>query len=116
MQLCLALAGLALQFPDWQETAVQSVIDRFGQTPATVPTLLEFLTVLPEEITGNTKIPLTVSIDYGSSGYEFLTALYHTKPEEYKDGVAKLLTDNAKSVINLLTVYITAPGMWWIYA
>lgn len=61
VQLSLALAGLALQFPDWQETAVQSMIDKFGQNPATVPTLLEFLTVLPEEITSNTKIPVTVS-------------------------------------------------------
>lgn len=64
VQLSLALAGLALQFPDWQDSAVQSVIDRFGQNPATVPTLLEFLAVLPEEISGNSKIPVTVSSAY----------------------------------------------------
>lgn len=72
VQLCLALAGLALQHSDWQDIAVQSVIDRFGQIPTTVPTLLEFLTVLPEEITGNTKIPVTVGAVYASFAHQLL--------------------------------------------
>lgn len=61
VQLCLALSAFALQFPGWQSTAVQSIIDKLGHNPATVPTLLEFLTVLPEEVNGNSKIPVTVS-------------------------------------------------------
>jgi transportin-3 len=61
VQLCLALSGLALQFPGWDH-AVQQMIDSFGRNPAMVPTLLQFLTVLPEEVTSNTKIPVTVCI------------------------------------------------------
>ena len=60
-QLCLALSGLALQFPEWQDTAVQSMIDKLGQNPTTVSILLEFLTVLPEEIDSNSRIPVSVS-------------------------------------------------------
>lgn len=59
VQLCLALSGLALQLPAWANP-VQDMIDTFGRNPATVPTLLQFLTVLPEELTGNTRIPVTV--------------------------------------------------------
>lgn len=59
VQLCLAIAGLALQFPSWTN-AVQTMIDSFGRNPATVPTLLQFLTILPEELNNNHKIPITV--------------------------------------------------------
>lgn len=47
-QLCLALADLALQLPDWP-TVVTDMMERFGRTPATVPTLLGFLTVFAQE-------------------------------------------------------------------
>lgn len=59
IQLSLAIAGLALQLPTWSD-AVPSLISKFGRNPAAVPVLLQFLTLLPEEITGNTKIPITV--------------------------------------------------------
>jgi Exportin 1-like protein len=59
-QLCLALAGLALQAPQW-ENVVQNMYDMFGRDPATVTVLLEFLTVFPEELSGNSKIPVSVS-------------------------------------------------------
>lgn len=59
VQLCLALSGLALQVPAW-ENPVQDMIESFGRNPASVPALLQFLTVLPEELTGNTRIPVTV--------------------------------------------------------
>ena len=58
-QLCLAVSGLALQLPQW-DNAVQTMIDSFGRNPATVPVLLQFLTVLPEELVTNTRIPITV--------------------------------------------------------
>ena len=61
VQLCLAISGLALQYPDWKN-AVPQMIDSFGRIPAMVPTLLQFLTVLPEEISSNTRIPVTVSV------------------------------------------------------
>lgn len=60
IQLSLALSSLALQYPGWQN-AIESIIDKFGGNPAAVSALLEFMTVLPEEITGNTKIPISVS-------------------------------------------------------
>ncbi|KIK28382.1 hypothetical protein PISMIDRAFT_580037 [Pisolithus microcarpus 441] len=58
-QLCLAIAGLALQLPAW-DNAVQTMIETFGTNPATVPVLLQFLKVLPEEMTSNTRIPVTI--------------------------------------------------------
>lgn len=60
VQLCLAISGLALQLPAWGNP-VQDLIDSFGRNPALVPALLLFLTILPEELTGNSKIPITVS-------------------------------------------------------
>ncbi|CDO73497.1 hypothetical protein BN946_scf185013.g132 [Trametes cinnabarina] len=89
LQLCLALAGLALQLPAWEDP-VQDMIDAFGRNPATVPALLLFLTVLPEEVTTNTKIPLT--------------------DDEYKERASKLLTANANKVTDLLAMYLQAPG------
>ncbi len=59
LQLCLALSGLALQLPTWTN-AVEGLIDSYGQNPSMVPVLLQFLTVLPEELYSNTKIPVTV--------------------------------------------------------
>jgi transportin-3 len=59
VQLCLAISGLALQLPAW-DTPVQSMIEAYGRNPGTVPALLQFLTVFPEELTMNTRIPMTV--------------------------------------------------------
>lgn len=60
VQLCLALSGLALQLPSWGN-CIQDMTEHFGRNPASVPALLQFLTVLPEEINGNFRIPITVS-------------------------------------------------------
>ncbi|KAI0936668.1 hypothetical protein AcV5_004749 [Taiwanofungus camphoratus] len=90
IQLCLAISGLALQLPAWEDP-VQNMIDQFGRNPATVPVLLEFLTVLPEELNSNTKIPVT--------------------DEEYKERASKLLTANASKVVDLLSMYMQATGV-----
>ncbi|KAH9944146.1 ARM repeat-containing protein [Epithele typhae] len=90
VQLCLAISALALQLPAWQDP-VQSMIESFGRNPATVPALLQFLTVLPEEVTTNTKIPIT--------------------DEDYKERAAQLLTMNAPKVTDLLAMYLQAPGV-----
>jgi len=58
VQLCLSLADLALQLPQWP-TVVADLIEKFGKDPQTVPILLEFLTVFPQEIIGNSKIKIT---------------------------------------------------------
>ncbi|KAF9229185.1 ARM repeat-containing protein [Gyrodon lividus] len=89
-QLCLAISGLALQLPQW-DNAVQAMIETFGTNPATVPVLLQFLTVLPEELASNTRIPVT--------------------DDEYRDRSAKLLTANANQVLDLLSIYIQASGV-----
>ncbi|KAI6008265.1 armadillo-type protein [Pisolithus orientalis] len=89
-QLCLALAGLALQLPAW-DNAVQTMIETFGPNPATVPVLLQFLKVLPEELTSNTRIPVT--------------------DDEYRDRSAKILTVNSRRVIDLLSMYNNASGV-----
>ena len=49
VQVCLALAGLALQLPEWQNP-VGDIIQQFGTDAAKVPALLQFLTILPEEM------------------------------------------------------------------
>jgi transportin-3 len=60
IQICLSLAGLALQMPDWDDP-VAEIIQALGHNPQLVPSLLQFLTVLPEEVTSNSRIPLSVS-------------------------------------------------------
>ncbi|KDR84886.1 hypothetical protein GALMADRAFT_53692 [Galerina marginata CBS 339.88] len=90
VQLSLAVAGLALQFPAW-ENPVQTLIDSFGRNPATVGTLLEFLTLLPEEVSGNTRIPIS--------------------DNEYRLRSTQLLTTNAQRVLELLSMYINASGV-----
>ncbi|KDQ63496.1 hypothetical protein JAAARDRAFT_169378 [Jaapia argillacea MUCL 33604] len=90
IQICLALSGLALQFPSWSNP-VQSMIDVFGKNPPTVPALLHFLAILPEELTTNTKIPVT--------------------DDEYRERANNILTVNAEQVLDLLSMYIQAPGV-----
>ncbi|RDB28567.1 Uncharacterized protein C11G11.07 [Hypsizygus marmoreus] len=90
VQLCLSLAGLALQMPSWSD-AVQTMIASFGRNPVTVPTLLQFLTLLPEELNSNTKIPVT--------------------DDEYRERSAALLTANSKQILELLSMYIQAAGV-----
>ncbi|KAI0053348.1 ARM repeat-containing protein [Auriscalpium vulgare] len=90
VQLCLALSGLALQMPTWSG-AVEGLIESYGQDASMVPVLLQFLTLLPEELTGNTKIPVT--------------------DQDYKERAELLLTANASRVLDILSIYIRAPGV-----
>jgi transportin-3 len=106
VQLCLAISGLALQLPAW-DSAVQSMIDSFGRNPATVPTLLQFLTLLPEELNGNTRIPVTVCRFPYPLVLQLLTK---QQDDEYRDRSANLLTANAKQVLDILSMYIQATG------
>lgn len=57
--LCLALSGLALQAPLFD--IIDVMVKTFGQDPEGVRVLLEFLTVFPEELADNTRIPVPVS-------------------------------------------------------
>jgi transportin-3 len=58
-QLCLSLADLLLQIPEWTN-AVQGMIEQFGRSPEAVPALLEFLTVLPQENNDHRRLDITV--------------------------------------------------------
>lgn len=48
-QLCLTLADLAVQMPQWKEV-VSELSQRLSTTVETLPIILEILTVLPEEV------------------------------------------------------------------
>lgn len=106
VQLCLALSGLALQLPQWKD-CVKDMIELFGRNPDTVPLLLQFLTVLPDEINSNTRIPITVSL--------LLIHIANTtnagaQDDDYRQRSSELLTANSQKVLELLTMYIQAHG------
>ncbi|KAF9044615.1 ARM repeat-containing protein [Hymenopellis radicata] len=90
VQLCLALIGLALQYPEWQNP-VQQIVETFGKNPTTVPVLLQFLTLLPEELSSATRYPLTDDDLFTKS--------------------SSLLTANSQQVVGLLAMYLQAPGV-----
>ncbi|PWN54005.1 ARM repeat-containing protein [Violaceomyces palustris] len=91
-QISLALSGLALQMTEEHWPAViPGMIQKFGSDPATVATLLEFLTVLPEEVTTNHRIPIDI--------------------DSYNNRVQSLLSEHAGEVLKALAVYIQAPGI-----
>lgn len=108
VQLCLALSCFALQVQQWDKP-VQDMIERFGKDPATVPVLLEFLKVLPEEIMDSHRVPITVRRWIQRSPTSSTHALYQN--DFYKERSAQLLTANATPVLELLTMYIQAEGM-----
>jgi transportin-3 len=59
LQLCVCLANLAIQMTEWKDV-LPDVVNAFGTDPATLPCVLDFLRVLPEEVTHGRKIALTV--------------------------------------------------------
>jgi len=58
-QLSVCLADLAIQMTEWKGV-VQDVMATLGSDPESIPCALEFLHVLPEEVTEGRKINLTV--------------------------------------------------------
>ncbi|SNX83219.1 related to MTR10 - involved in nuclear protein import [Melanopsichium pennsylvanicum] len=91
-QLSLALSGLAIQLDesDWP-TVIPGMIERLGSSPETVPVLLEFLTVLPEEVITNHRIPID---------NDFYNARCHF-----------LLSAAAPEILKLLAMYVQASGL-----
>lgn len=59
LQLCVCLANLAIQMTEWKDV-LKDVVNSLGTDPATLPCVLDFLRVLPEEVTHGRKIALTV--------------------------------------------------------
>ncbi|KAI5452636.1 Nuclear import receptor [Naganishia albida] len=88
-QLCLALADLAYQLPEWKDV-IAGMVDTFGQRVESVEMLLEFLKVLVEEA-GNPRIPLNSA--------------------EAADRSSELLSSQREKVLGLLEMYLSAQGV-----
>ena len=83
-QLCVALANLAIQMIEWKDV-LQTVVQTLGSDQKSIACVLEFLHVLPEEVTEGRKINLT--------------------EDELTARTTELLEDNAQQVLRLLTQY-----------
>lgn len=80
-QLSLALCQLALQYLAWHDAMVQ-ITARLLSLPKLLPALLEFLKILPEDLTDSNKTPLT--------------------DEQFNDRTKVLISDNVPHVLLLL--------------
>ncbi|EFY92717.1 Importin-beta domain containing protein [Metarhizium acridum CQMa 102] len=58
VQLCVCLAILAIQMKDWNDV-LPSVVQSLGDSPESHACILDFLRVLPEEVTEGRKITLS---------------------------------------------------------
>jgi len=59
IQLCVCLAILAIQMTEWKDV-VSTIVSTLGDNADSHACILDFLKVLPEEVTGGRKINLTV--------------------------------------------------------
>ncbi|KAI9839225.1 MAG: hypothetical protein M1819_003218 [Sarea resinae] len=82
--MCVCVAHLAIQMTEWKDV-FQTVLSALGNDAESVPCILEFLRILPEEVSGGRKITLT--------------------EDELAIRTAELLENNANQVIALLTQY-----------
>ncbi|QIX00197.1 hypothetical protein AMS68_005714 [Peltaster fructicola] len=83
-QLCVCLANLAIQMLEWKDV-LKMVVSTLGNDPTSIACVLEFLQVLPEEVTQGKKINLA--------------------EDELVTRTNELLSDNAQQVLQLLTQY-----------
>lgn len=81
VQLSLCLCQIALQDLEWS-TAVNDITSRLTTSTESVPAILEFLKILPEELTLSNKTPLT--------------------DEQFNSRTKQLITDNVSNVLGLL--------------
>ncbi|KAJ4328501.1 Nuclear import receptor [Fusarium piperis] len=84
VQLCVCLAILAIQMKDWNDV-LASVVQSLGDSPESYACVLDFLRVLPEEVTEGRKITLS--------------------EEDLAARTQALLGDNADQVVQLLINY-----------
>lgn len=59
VQLCVCLAILAIQMKDWKDV-IPTVVSALGDSAESHASILDFIRVLPEEVTEGRKITLTV--------------------------------------------------------
>eukprot|EP00833_Pecoramyces_ruminatium_P002145 jgi/Orpsp1_1/1176177/evm.model.c7180000056661.1 len=84
-QLCISIADLSILIKSW-DNPIQQLLELFSNNQEMVTCLLEFLTVLPEEILYNENIPMEIS--------------------ELNDRADILLGQNSENVLQLLTMYL----------
>ncbi|KAK0714658.1 armadillo-type protein [Lasiosphaeris hirsuta] len=84
VQLCVCLAILAIQMQTWKDV-LPSVVEGLGNDVASHACILDFLRVLPEEVTEGRKITLS--------------------EEDLAQRTSELLGDNAEQVVQLLINY-----------
>lgn len=84
LQLCVCLANLAIQMIEWKDV-LSLIVSTLGTDAATLPCVLDFLRVLPEEVTHGRKINLTES--------------------ELTIRTGELIEDNAEQALRLLVQY-----------
>ncbi|KAH9883747.1 exportin 1-like protein [Xylariomycetidae sp. FL2044] len=84
VQLCVCLALLAIQMKEWKDV-LPVIGSSLGDDPDSHACVLDFLRVLPEEVTEGRKITLT--------------------EEELSQRTTELLGDNAPQVVQLLMTY-----------
>ncbi|KAI1112778.1 exportin 1-like protein [Nemania sp. NC0429] len=84
VQLCVCLAILAIQMKEWKDV-LAVVVSSLGNQVESHACILDFLRVLPEEVTEGRKITLT--------------------EEELNQRTTELLQDNAPQVVQLLINY-----------
>ncbi|KAK4143378.1 armadillo-type protein [Dichotomopilus funicola] len=84
VQLCVCLAILAIQMQTWKDV-LPTVVSTLGNDVESHACILDFLRVLPEEVTEGRKITLS--------------------EEDLTQRTSELLGDNAQQVVQLLTNY-----------
>ncbi|RMZ73309.1 mrna transport regulator [Pyrenophora seminiperda CCB06] len=96
LQLCVCLANLAIQMVEWKDV-LKDVVNTLGSDPTTLPCVLDFLRVLPEEVTHGRKIALTsCSLMFGGQEHELTQR------------TTELIDDNAQQALDLLIRYGTS--------
>ncbi|KAJ1927777.1 Nuclear import receptor [Tieghemiomyces parasiticus] len=89
-QLCLSLAGLAVQVAEWTGVIPQ-MMQLYGTNPESVSCLMEFLAVLPEEANRERRSTMD--------------------PQAYDDRCEALLSRNAPTVVDTLTRFMQSPEL-----
>ncbi|KAF2763128.1 ARM repeat-containing protein [Pseudovirgaria hyperparasitica] len=84
LQLCVCLVNLAIQMVEWKDV-LQLVVATLGNDSQQIACVLDFLRVLPEEVTEGRKINLT--------------------EDELNERTKELLEDNVHQVLTLLIQY-----------
>lgn len=87
--LCVALATLALQMSEWN-TVLQDMTTSLSKDATTWNALLQFISIMPEEINETRKMSLT--------------------EEQLQQRIEQLLTGNADQVLQLLSAYVQSVG------